>query len=450
MSDALRTSAGAPNAAAQACARAAAAVRREAWITALACTLVCGVALGIGRFAFTPLLPKMIADGWVGLREGGWLASANYAGYFIGAVSCAMLRRVPLLKLLHIGLTAMCLLLLGMALHAGIAYWLVLRAVAGMISAWLFIFSAQWGMRRLAALRAGHLNGLIYGGSGVAVAITGALAASGASFSASVGWIVCAAMAALFTALVWRAFERPLPAPAPSRDGPAESTAAAAAPASRRALSPLRPRFRRAGAGLPLALQGGLSGARRGDAAWLVSLYSLSGFGYVITATFLPLIAHQALPHSAWPDWFWPLFGVAIVPGALLAAHVSERVDNRLLLGVLYLVQGLGVLLSVVWPTVPGFATGVFLVGVTFNAIALYAMREARRIAGDHAAGLAGYATAGYGLGQIMGPIVGSTLALATGSFSIALLLAAAVLWFGGVSLLLVWSRARRAMRQDE
>ena len=46
------------------------------------------VAMGIGRFAFTPLLPLMQHDAGVSLVQGGWLATANYAGYLIGASIC--------------------------------------------------------------------------------------------------------------------------------------------------------------------------------------------------------------------------------------------------------------------------------------------------------------------------------------------------------------------------
>ena len=39
------------------------------------------VAMGIGRFAFTPLLPMMLHDGVLGLPAASWLATANYLGY---------------------------------------------------------------------------------------------------------------------------------------------------------------------------------------------------------------------------------------------------------------------------------------------------------------------------------------------------------------------------------
>ena len=44
------------------------------------------VAMGIGRFAFTPLLPMMLHDGVVDIAAGSWLATANYFGYLVGAL----------------------------------------------------------------------------------------------------------------------------------------------------------------------------------------------------------------------------------------------------------------------------------------------------------------------------------------------------------------------------
>src|SRR4029077_6281166 len=42
------------------------------------------VAMGIGRFAFTPVLPMMQVDRGMSVAAGAWLASANYLGYLVG------------------------------------------------------------------------------------------------------------------------------------------------------------------------------------------------------------------------------------------------------------------------------------------------------------------------------------------------------------------------------
>ena len=176
----------------------------------------------------------------------------------------------------------------------------------------------------------------------------------------------------------------------------------------------------------------------RADALWLILLYGVPGFGYIITATFLPVIARHALPGSSWPDLFWPMFGAALMIGALLAARLPGHWDNRSLLAGCYVLQACGIALGIVWPTAGGFSLGSILIGLPFTAITLFAMREARRLHGDEAAGLMGYATAAYGVGQIVGPLVAAPIAEHTGSFSPALWLAAGALLLGAAGLIAV------------
>ena len=44
--------------------------------------------MGIGRFAFTPLMPMMLQQGLLDIAAASWLASANYLGYLVGALLC--------------------------------------------------------------------------------------------------------------------------------------------------------------------------------------------------------------------------------------------------------------------------------------------------------------------------------------------------------------------------
>jgi MFS family permease len=87
------------------------------------------------------------------------------------------------------------------------------------------------------------------------------------------------------------------------------------------------------------------------------------------------------------------------------------------------------------------------LIGLPFTAITLFAMREARRLRGDDAAGLMGYATAAYGVGQIVGPLVAAPIAAHTGSFSPALWLAAGALMVGAAGLIAVAHRPQPQRR---
>jgi Uncharacterised MFS-type transporter YbfB len=132
------------------------------WAVAFAGAVSLAVAMGIGRFAFTPLLPMMLHDGVVDLTGASWLASANYLGYLAGALLCtfqpwiwARARRLPAINapsLVRGGLVATGLLTLGMAVPLA-ATWPLLRFAAGVASAVVFVYTSGWCLAQLA-----HMN----------------------------------------------------------------------------------------------------------------------------------------------------------------------------------------------------------------------------------------------------------------------------------------------------
>ncbi|MFM0098043.1 YbfB/YjiJ family MFS transporter [Paraburkholderia nemoris] len=394
--------------------------RHAARRAALACMITLAVVLGIGRFAFTPLLPLMLHGSAFGqpqidIQHGGWLASANYAGYFVGAITCAALRVEPA-RMVRVGLVATVLLTLAMGATSQFWVWAVVRFVAGAVSAWTFVFASQWGLRRLAELGAHGWGGVIYTGPGMGIVGTGLLVSAAGGYGATIGWIGFGLIGAVLSIVVWPVFRAG--SGGATRATGATSAARQASPAGRRASTK--------------------HAWHRADAFWLILLYGVPGFGYIITATFLPVIARHALPGSSWPDLFWPMFGAALIVGALLAARLPVHWDNRTLLAGCYVLQAAGIALGIVWPTAGGFSLGSVLIGLPFTAITLFAMREARRLLGDEAAGLMGYATAAYGVGQIVGPLVAAPIAEHTGSFSPALWLATGTLLLGAVGLIVV------------
>jgi MFS family permease len=397
--------------------------------TALACMAALAVALGVGRFAFTPLLPLMLHGGALDIRHGGWLASLNYAGYFLGAIGCAALR-VDASRMVKAGLALTVLLVLAMGVTQQFWVWAAVRFVAGAVSAWTFVFASQWGLRRLADLRANEWGGVIYTGPGLGIAGTGLLVSAASGYGASAGWIGFGLLSAVLTVLVWRTFEPSVSAsaahPNAANAGQAPQGPAHEAQRSQAEHAHHQPPHH------PTHLH-------RVDAFWLIVLYAVPGFGYIITATFLPVIARAALPAgSPWPDLFWPMLGIALVAGALVGARLPSHWDNRTLLAACYVLQALGIAAGIVSPTAAGFSLGSTLIGLPFTAITLFAMREARRLHGDDAASLMGYATAAYGLGQIAGPLVAAPIAAHTGSFTLALWLAALTLLAGAAGLVAV------------
>ncbi|MEO8022387.1 YbfB/YjiJ family MFS transporter [Polaromonas sp.] len=343
-------------------------------------------AMGIGRFAFTPLLPMMLSDGVIDLPSASWLASANYFGYLVGALLCTFqpwiwkrlhfLPAVAASAWVRSGLVATTLLTLGMAVHLPAA-WPLLRFAAGVASALVFVYTSGWCLAQLARLGAPTLGGVMYAGPGAGIALSGLFASAmvALQWTAAAGWLIFGLLAALLTAVVWRTFQERGEGQGGSVPGaPLASAASSHAPAGRQQM-------------LLLALA-----------------YGLAGFGYIITATFLPVIAREAMPGSVWIDFFWPIFGGGVVAGALLATRIPATGDFRYLLAGCYGVQAMGIAASVFSPNLAGFAVGSLLLGIPFTAITFFAMQEVRRLRPAAAASYMGLLTAMYGIGQIAGP----------------------------------------------
>jgi MFS family permease len=399
-----------------------------AWRIAISGLVALSVAMGIGRFAFTPLLPMMLHDGAVDLQSGGWLATANYIGYFFGALSCLIIRWQPT-RMIRWGLGMTALLTLGMGVSMAAPFgsllsqleqplWMLLRAASGVASAWVVVFASGWCLVQLTKLRMPRLGGIIYCGPGIGILVTGLLAGavSAIGWRASSTWTMFGLLAFGLSALIWHTF-----------NGTPEHLVVATVPAGATEHTDNN----------KIANRNALH-RHKVESHVLVFAYGLSGFGYIITATFLPVIARKAMPDSGLHDMFWPLFGACVALGAWLAVFIPVRFDHRRLLCVCYLMQAAGVLASVVWPSLGGFALGSVLLGLPFTAITLFAMREAHRLASVTqvpANRLIGLLTAAFGLGQIAGPPLATQLVRLTGTFSPSLIAAAAALILGAIVL---------------
>ncbi|HVR48832.1 MAG TPA: YbfB/YjiJ family MFS transporter [Pseudorhodoferax sp.] len=400
------------------------------WAIAAAGAIGLATAMGIGRFAFTPLMPMMLHDGVIDLAGASWLASANYLGYLLGAVLCTLQpwlwRRLgnppppDAARMVRAGLVATVLLTLAMALPWP-ALWPVLRFAAGVASAFVFVYISGWCLAQLARRGRAALGGMIYVGPGTGIVLSGLIAGGvvAADGDARLGWLVFGALAAALTACV-----RPI-----LRHGEL-------------ALSPAA----QAAAGQPAA------GARAsaGEVALLAAGYGCAGFGYIITATFLPVIARAALPASPWLDLFWPIFGLGVIVGAMATTRASLAGDMRRLLALCHAVQAAGVVTSLLSPSLPGFVLGSLLLGLPFTAITYFAMQEVRRLRPASAASTMGLLTALYGIGQVLGPPLVALLIAWSGSpargFTLALAVAAATLLLGAALYLLGMRRYPKAV----
>ncbi|HVE54111.1 MAG TPA: YbfB/YjiJ family MFS transporter [Ramlibacter sp.] len=378
-------------------------------LVVLAGLLSLAAAMGIGRFAFTPVLPLMAREGQLALAFGGWLAAANYAGYFAGALTAA---RLPLdaRRLAVVALLSTAVLTAAMAWRSPAA-WLLLRFAAGMASAWVFVATSVWCLGELARRGSAGPGGWVYAGVGGGIALTGlyCLVAPAAGVRASALWLHLGALALVLMLPVAWVIAR-LPSAAAGNGG-----SAPAAPA--------------------------MDGETRG----LVLCYGLMGFGYILPATFLPALARGVVDDPARFGLAWPVFGAMAAASTVLAARIGRHATRLQVWSASQLLMGAGVLLPSLWVNAATLAASALLVGGTFMVITLAGVQEMRARAPAHAPRFVGRITAAFALGQIAGPVTSALLlqvpALGPRALSLSLQLAAFVLLASGAWL---WRRASR------
>ena len=196
-----------------------------AWPAALALAAL----MGIGRFAFTPVWPLMAHDAALSLEQGGWLASANYAGYLLGAlIAAAWPPRRPLAAL-GASLLAVAALTLAMPLPHSVAGWAALRLAAGWASALGFICVASWRPARAGDPIEPAASAVVYAGVGAGIAATGlaCLALMAAGATAAQCWMALGALALALSMAAWPRLRGALPATAASARPSGPGTAAA-------------------------------------------------------------------------------------------------------------------------------------------------------------------------------------------------------------------------------
>ncbi|HEY0521864.1 MAG TPA: YbfB/YjiJ family MFS transporter [Stellaceae bacterium] len=352
------------------------------------------VAVGIGRFAFTPILPMMLEDAGLSVADGGWLASANYVGYLLGALTAIRVQARPA-AVIRGGLVVTGLATLAMGVGHSFAAWMVLRALAGFMSAWVLIFASAWCLGRLTPAGRPVLNGTVFAGVGAGIASAGALCI--ALMHMHVGsartWEVFGVISLVLTACIWPVF----------------GTADGAGDGARRQDT--------------AAAASGAAAVWTGESIRLILCYGIFGFGYIIPATFLPVMAKQAIHDPAIFGWSWPVFGAAALVSTVAAALRPKTTSNRRLWILCHLAMAVGTALPVFRDGIATIMLAALLVGGTFMVITMVGMQEAREIAGPGATSLMAAMTAAFAAGQIIGPLCVSSVA-GGGGFGTALLVA--------------------------
>jgi len=356
------------------------------------------VTLGVARFAYTPMLAPMRVQ--TGLSEdlAGWLAGWNYLGYLVGAIVVSRLSDLEVKdRLYRAGLVLAVVTTAMMAVEDAPIVWGISRFLAGLTAAAGLLVGSGLVLNWL--IRNGHRGelGLHFSGAGLGIVI-GALVVdlSGRYMNWQGQWLALTAAGALFAwpALAW------LPRPRTGRP---------LAPGTAERIAPPRRAW-----------------------VWLLQgAYCCAGFGFVVSATFTVVITELEPALEGKGIAMWVLVGLAAAPAAILWDRVARRIGFLDALKLAYGLQIVGIAAPALSGSLWAAILGALLFGVTFIGIVSLVLTMVGILYPAHPAKIMAQLTLGFGIAQIVGPVLAGEMAAATGSFDGALYLAAAIMAVG-------------------
>jgi predicted MFS family arabinose efflux permease len=369
------------------------------------------LALGVSRFAYTPLLPLMQQQAGLGLAEGGWLAAINYAGYLSGALIAASISDLVLKdRLFRVGMVVAVLTTLMMGLTTNVTLWAVSRYFAGLSSAAAMLLGTGLILNWL--IRHNHRSELGIHFAGIGLGIAGCAAAvvlMGPSLDWRTQWFVFTAIACvlLVPALGW------LPAPDTS------PVTRSGAPMHDNPPSPLFLRL-------------------------FMASYFCAGVGYVVSATFIVAIVDRLPGLEGRGTLSFLAIGLAAAPACIVWDFVARRTGELNALILAAVLQIVGILLPVAVGGLGGAILGALLFGGTFIGMVSLVLTMAGRYYPTRPAKMMGKMTLSYGAAQIIGPAVTGWLAASFGSYAGGLYLAAGMMVLGALLLFILKAVERR------
>lgn len=392
------------------------------------------VAFGIGRFAYTPILPVMQERFTLTNAAVGALASSNYLGYVLGAIFAAfvptgrwqdtLLRSSLLIAAVSTGL---------MALTSEFSVWLVLRFLAGLTSASIFVFASSVVLGELTRRARPELSGRFYSGVGLGIVLSGlvVLLLNSLLYEGSatwwIDWICLGALAALLVIPCWAWLPK----------GEADEGEAGGDVPETRPIDDAR-RATRLSSRIPLTV------------TLLGVAYFVEGGGYIVTGTFLPTIVERSSGLGSLGVGTWIVVGLAAVPSTVLWAKAASRIGPVWALVLAYITQALGIVLPVVSSAWWVALISAALFGGTFMGIIAVTLTYARQLVPARRADLTlGILTAAFGIGQVLGPLVAAALAGETGGFDRSLVAASAAVALGSLLMLFVGARQKRTSAEE-
>lgn len=302
------------------------------------------VAHGLGRFAFTPLLPYLIQDNVITLAQGANLATWNYIGYLVGALVAVSL---------HARNSTQSVLIWALLVNAGLTilqiittdytFFLLLRLCNGITNGLVFVLVPALILEWLAEHHKTQLSGLMFTGVSIGLILDSILIDwSSAWFSGQLRWIPIGLVAlplALFS--VWQLKKITL------------SSRPIVVIRSSRLLDP--------------------------NSTPLFIGYAGAGLGYILPMTFLPTLAHELIRNQPFIlTNIWLITALSCLILLPFWNKLGASTNDRFALICSYIVQILSLIAVLIFHNAIGVVICAILMGGSFMGTVVCSQRIAR------------------------------------------------------------------------
>ncbi|WFU35892.1 YbfB/YjiJ family MFS transporter [Bradyrhizobium brasilense] len=285
------------------------------WLSAAAGLCASLVGLGLARFAYTPLIPALIAAKWFTPAEAVYLGAANLAGYLAGALIARDLgARIGSVWALRGMMVLAAITCFACAVPISFVWFFGFRFLAGVSGGVIMVLAATAILPHTAPSKRGLIGGVIFAGVGLGVAASGTLVPLLLQQGVKQAWYGLGVLSAVLTLVSWKAW----PAEAPAARGVAEQPVA-----SHGLRSPLV---------IALCLE-----------------YGLNALALVPHMVFLVDFVARGLGQGiAAGSHYWVLYGIGAVVGPLLTGHLADRAGFAAALRAAFLIEAVAVALPAV------------------------------------------------------------------------------------------------------
>lgn len=398
--------------------------RHYAWVIAFTGTLVTILAHGFGRMSYSVILPSMKEGLALNYTQLGSIATGNFIGYLSLAIIGGFLaarfgvRRVVFASLIVIGIS---LFLTGFSQSFIFAFFMRLISGLGNGGSYVPIMAlpAAWFVMK----KRGLATGIVSGGIGTGLFISGIILPPIISAFDKDGWRYAwfvLGIAVFILAFVCFVF---------LRNTPQEKG---------------------------LTMYGGQEEQKGGPKVTLFSafrdvviepeiwklgcVYFMYGFSYIIYLTFFMayLTKEIGIPSIA-AGRIFAFLGIISIFCGVIYGWISDILGRKHGSMIAYINLAISYIIFFVWKDVVGFYVSAFIFGIAaFSIPTIMAAASGDAVGGRLAPAGLGFITLFFGIGQALGPFIGGWLKDATGTFTYAFALSAAVSLLGAAGSLIL------------